>query len=355
MSEKTHANNGTGSAVSQQATQQPSTGQVVNKSVTPVQNFLNVLPKYETTIAQLLKSKGMAVEEFVITIQNAIKRSPSLALCDSKSLFGAILTSAELGLPVNTHAGFAYLIPYKRSVKQPNGQWSQVNEVQFIPGYQGLREIALRNPNVIDIDSDLVCENDDFEYEKTNEGVTFKHKRKITGDRGKRIAAYATARIKNNNGNVITKTTLVFGDEIEMIKNISPGAKQKGSPWETDSKDPFGWMWRKTALKQLCKELPKLYSDPNLAADLTKAVQVDSKTEAGSVIHANPDGTTTIINAVPSTMNTSDVETIEDTFAEDIIIMDEPNEIQAEAIAKADAKEAKKTNIKSSQPDLGIK
>lgn len=298
----------------------------------PVSRFMAVLPKYESNIASLLKSKGMSSEEFMIVTQNAIKKNPQLASCDSKSLFGAILTAAELGLPLNTPQGFAHLIPFNRSFKKQDGSWGKVLEVQFIIGYQGMREIALRNPNIIDIDSDVVYEGDLFEYEKTENGLTYTHKKTLTGTRGKRVAAYATARIKDGTGGVKTKTIIVYSHEIELVKKLSMGANSTSSPWSNEDKDPFGWMWRKTALKQLCKELPKLYPDPNIM----NAVKVDSQTEMGAVIRANEDGSTTTVLNEAGINNIANNSVVEDTFAEEVD--EETGEVMTEQQPATEAK-----------------
>jgi len=61
-----------------------------------INGFSSVLKNYEKSIAQLLQTKyGISVEEFYVTCVNAVKKNPRLLQCDPKSLFGAILLSAE--------------------------------------------------------------------------------------------------------------------------------------------------------------------------------------------------------------------------------------------------------------------
>lgn len=61
---------------------------------------------------------------------STVNRNPALGRCSMQSLVGGVMISSQLGLELNTPLGHAYLIPYKRSIKQGNN-WVQVDEAQF--------------------------------------------------------------------------------------------------------------------------------------------------------------------------------------------------------------------------------
>ena len=133
------------------ATQQTATTKK-KVDLSTVSGFEQVWKNYEKTVMSLLVNKyGISVEEFMANAVNSVRKNPDLLKCTPKSLFGAMLLSAECGLKFNTPSQHAYIIPYK-------------GEAQFQIGYQGLIEIMYRNPKVIKIDGQAVFENDTFDY-----------------------------------------------------------------------------------------------------------------------------------------------------------------------------------------------
>ena len=61
-------------------------------------------------------------ERFTRIVLSAISTTPQLAACTPKSLLGAMMQAAQLGMEANTPLGQCYLIPYKNK---------GVDEVQF--------------------------------------------------------------------------------------------------------------------------------------------------------------------------------------------------------------------------------
>lgn len=249
------------------------------KDLTPAQVFEKQLTSYGGNMKALLAAHNMSEQEFMVTAINAVKKTPALLNCDRATLIGAILTSAELGLPPNTPMGFAFIIPYKRKGK---------DEAQYQIGYQGWLEIMQRNPKVESIDSGIVYEKEEWYFNKGLR-VPFSHKPLPPKDRGVAIGAYAIAWIK---GSEKPKAVFLYAEEIMQFKKISQGASSEYSPWNQDEKDPQKWMWRKTAIKQLSKELPK-------TRDISRAYVQDNITETGGNQRVTPEGEIIDVEAVP--------------------------------------------------------
>lgn len=249
-----------------------------NTELTAVKSFEVTLKKYEQNIIDLLQDRGVSPKEFMVITVNAIKKNPKLLDCDRATLFGAILTAAELGLPPNTPAQLSYIIPYKRKYKD-GGIWREVMEAQFQIGYQGHLEIMYRNPNVQDVETDVVYEKDVFEVVK-GEDKKIIHIPHAGSDRGKRIATYAIVYLK---GAAKPKFVVLRDYEIEKFKKISQSAAYDSSPWKDEDKDPMGWMWRKTAIKQIAKEIPKTKT-------MDRALQVDNAMETGGKLVVTEEG-----------------------------------------------------------------
>jgi recombination protein RecT len=194
----------------------------------------------------------------------AVSRQPKLADCTPASLYLALANCGQLGLEPNL-LGSAYLVPFKRSIKSPDGKWSSVMEAQFIPGYRGLIELARRSGEIQTISAHVVREKDDFSYAVGERPI---HRPYLgEDDPGKMRLAWAIATFKDGGFQVEVMTRR----EIDSIRGRSK-AKDDG-PWVTDYEE----MARKTVVRRLCKYLP-------LTIELADAVAADTAFEIGGAI-----------------------------------------------------------------------
>mgnify|MGYP003676587764 FL=1 len=228
-----------------------------------VNGFSNVLKNYETSIAQLLHQKyGISADEFYVSCVNAVKKNPKLLQCDPKSLFGAILLSAEVGLRFNTPEQHAYILPYG-------------NEAQFQIGYKGLVEMMYRNPRVLKIYGEAVFEKDEFDYGYgLNPFLT--HKPHRGGDRGTLTCVYAVCKLKDAE----PVFTVVEKSELDKVKKLSQAGKSKYSPYNNGT-DIHRYMEIKSAIKKLSKLIPK-----SSVIEISKAIEYDSRFEGGAIVRA---------------------------------------------------------------------
>ena len=142
-----------------------------------------------------LVGKYMNPERMLALCVNAIRKTPKLAQCDPRSVLGAMMASAGLGLEPNTPAGHAYLVPYDKRGKLPDGKWGVVStECQFLIGYKGFVALAYRSPLVESVESEAIHENDTFEHMQGSKNfLTFK---KALKNRGDIIGAYCLIKLK---------------------------------------------------------------------------------------------------------------------------------------------------------------
>jgi recombination protein RecT len=233
-----------------------------------IKGFEEVWKNYEKTIMSLLVNKyGISVEEFMANAVNSVRKNPDLLKCTPKSLFGAMLLSAECGLKFNTPSQHAYIIPYK-------------GEAQFQIGYQGLIEIMYRNPKVVKIDGQAVFENDTFDY---GYGLTpyLTHKPFRGGNRGSITSVYAVVKLQGSDEPVFC---VVEKQELDAIKNLSPAKNSKFSPYNSGT-DVHHWMEVKVAIKKISKLIPKTSEIANVI-DLDN--KVSSRFKASADILENP-------------------------------------------------------------------
>lgn len=195
-------------------------------------------------------------ERFTRIVLSAISVNPKLGSCTPASFLGAMMTSAQLGLEVNTPLGQAYVLPYLNK---------GVLEAQFQLGYKGLIDLAYRSGDVEVIQAHVVYENDEFECEY---GLDPKLTHKpADADRGEPIKVYAVFKTKSGG----------FGFEVMSMEDVKKHAakysKSYGSsysPWKTN----FEEMAKKTVLKRVLKYAP-LKSDFVRAAVQDETIKKD--------------------------------------------------------------------------------
>ena len=209
-------------------------------------------------------------ERFTRIVLSAISTTPQLANCTPKSLLGAMMTAAQLGMEVNTPLGQCYLIPYKNH---------GVDEVQFQLGYKGLIALAYRGGEVQTIQAHTVYENDEFEYEYGLEPKLVH--RPAKSDRGAPVFYYAIFRTKEGG---YSFEVMSIDDVIKHRDTFSKAANRGFSPWQTN----FDEMAKKTVLKAALKYAP-------MSTETARTISSDEtiKTELGPDMFAAPDETIT--------------------------------------------------------------
>lgn len=218
----------------------------------PVNNIRAMLEKSKNQIAMALPNH-LNADRLIRVAMTSIQRTPKLLECDPKSLIGAIIQSAQLGLEPDGVLGHAYLIPYG-------------NTVQFIPGYKGLIDLARRSGQVVSIGSHVVYSNEKFTL-KFGFSETLEHEPLPPSQRGDRKGVYAVARLKDGS----VHFEWLWSEEVEAVKTQSlKKMKRPSGPW-IDNEDE---MWRKTGIRRLAKYLP-------LSVEFAKAAAVDELADAG--------------------------------------------------------------------------
>ncbi len=216
--------------------------------------FPGMLKQFKEEIARALP-KHLNADRICRIALTAFRTTPKLAECDPRSVFAAVIQSAQLGLEVGL-MGEAHLVPF-------GGQ------CQLIPGYTGLMKLARNSGLVIDIYAEVVRMNDKFSL-VLGLDRNLKHEPMTAPggfpasdeERGDVVGFYAVGVLKDG-----SRTFVAMGRaEIERIRDGSKGYQaskkyKKESRWDTD----FVAMGLKTTIRRICKFLPK---SPELATAL---------------------------------------------------------------------------------------
>lgn len=238
---------------------------MTNKALTPKREKLNTIKAYleksKGHIADVLP-KHMSPEKMIRICSAAASRNPLLLECEPLSFVSAVITASQLGLEPVGPLQEAYLIPYKNN---KTGKY----EAQFQPGYRGLIKLARNSGEIAGIEAHIVYEADEFEVTYGTDSKIH-HVPALTEDPGKRIAVYAVAYFKDPSTR--PQFEVLTPAQVEHIRKKSQAerAGKIDGPWKTDTDE----MWRKTAVKRLCKYLP-------LSAELATAIELDNRAEIG--------------------------------------------------------------------------
>ena len=231
---------------------------------TLISNFSATISKYEQkNLAELLETHNITPSQFKNIVINEVKKSEKMQqafLNNPASLFASILLCAELGLNPSADVGEFYFLPFG-------------SKITPILGYKGVINLILRSGEISKLWSEIVYQDDEFEYEL---GLEPKLIHKPNHERTNKNVKYVYAVAKLTNGETMFK--VMSKKEIMEIVEMSkyPNALY-GS-----NKDPQGWMYKKTVIKQLSKTLPKDYYGK-------RGISMDDKVEGGGYLKLDED------------------------------------------------------------------
>ena len=156
-----------------------------NKNV-PVRR-VDVLKKTlsaESVQDQFKNALGQNSNSFVASIIDLYTGDTALQNCDPNLVVAQALKAAVLKLPITKSLGFAYIVVFNNSVKQPDGSWVKVPTPTFMPGYRGYIQLAMRTGQYRTMNTDVVYEGEVQKVNKLTGEINFDGKKvsdKIVG------------------------------------------------------------------------------------------------------------------------------------------------------------------------------
>lgn len=200
--------------------------------------------------------KGAEAAQLVRDAMTLVRQTPKLAVCDQSTLFGGLMTMAQLGLRPGV-LGHGWLLPFYDTK-------SRGFKAQLVIGYQGYVELGYRSNKVAAISARTVFANDPiFEVAYGTQDELF-HTPLLSGDRGDPIAYYAVVHIKGGRPMFYLKDKAGMEEHRDRYAMAKTREGVIVGPWVNQ----FEGMAHKTCLRQLAKWMPK-------SADLATALAVD--------------------------------------------------------------------------------
>lgn len=200
-----------------------------SKQVPVIVQIRDQITKQQQEFAAALPAHIPAAK-FVRSVLTAIQMQPALLSVDRKSLMGACMKAANDGLILDGRE--AALVTFGSSV-------------QYMPMVAGLLKKMRNSGEISSLSAHVVYEKDTFLY-VLGDAEKVEHQPFMGGDRGKPVAAYAIARLRDGS---VQREVMSVAD-IERIRSRSRAAK--AGPWVSD----WSEMARKTVIRRLSKYLP---------------------------------------------------------------------------------------------------
>lgn len=143
-----------------ESTQNTQNTQVAKQQPKPVDLLKSVI-KADSVQQQFQNALGKHKDEFVASLIDLYTGDLSLQKCKPQAVVAEALRAATLHLPLNRALGFAYIIVFNNSVKDPEtGQWTKVPTPTFVPGWKGYVQLAQRTAQYKCINADVVYEGE---------------------------------------------------------------------------------------------------------------------------------------------------------------------------------------------------
>ncbi len=186
------------------------------------------------------------------------------------------LKAASFDLPIDQNLGYAYIVPFKNSKKDADGNWKKVTEASFILGWKGMHQLALRTGayktiNVIDI-----REGELKSYNRLTEEVIIDFIEDEAERETKKIIGYVGYyRLVNGAEKTIYMTT----KQIENHEKKNRKGDSMGKGW----RDDFDAMARKTVYRRLIGKWGVMsidYQSHSEAIELANQMQEENNLES---------------------------------------------------------------------------
>ena len=105
---------------------------------------------YKKLINTTLRDSKRA-NRFVAAVVAAVSATPALQDCSPSSILSAALQGEALELSPSPTLGEYYLVPYKKTIKNQNGEYVKISQCQFQIGTAGRIQLAMRSGQFKDL------------------------------------------------------------------------------------------------------------------------------------------------------------------------------------------------------------
>jgi len=222
------------------------------------ENWLAIISEKLPDVSAAIPHGTIQAAQLEVAFRSAFNAKPALRECTKLSVCAALVNCAALGIIPETPEQHAYLIPRK-------SKDSDKKECQLVISYRGFCHMILRGGEVANIDSGVVHDGDDFEFQKGDPVICKFSPNLADVNRGAKpvIGAYCLFVYKNG----ARKLEIMDAEDLRKIEAAMMRQNfNKMSPAWKEWRDE---MCRKAPIKRAAKT-------SNLGACVAKAAELDN-------------------------------------------------------------------------------
>jgi recombination protein RecT len=207
-----------------------------------------LLKRNEAKIAAVLP-EHLDPDKLMQIATTVVQRTPKIAECTPRSLLGACIQSAQVGLSLDPILGESYIVPYNAKV---DGQW--IKQAQFQLGYRGLIKLARNSGEISTIMAMPVYADDEYNEVISEKGVEFEHvPSRNPANNDDLVCVYVVFNFRSGG----IHWGRMWKWEIDLVRETSAGYQSSlkynsDSPWTTS----YIEMAKKTVVRRESKYLP---------------------------------------------------------------------------------------------------
>jgi len=243
------------------------------KVLTPIDGLKKVLDA-DSVKTQMANAMADNAPLFISSLIDLYSGDNYLQKCAPGKVVMEALKAATLKLPINKSLGFAYIVPYNKSI-MIDGKWQKEMIPQMQIGWRGFVQLAMRTGSYKFINADVIYKGEMKGYDKLTGELDLKGKKESD-----EIIGYF-AYIETVNG--FKKTIYGSVDDIEShAKRYSESYKADLNKPEGKRKSAWHTNFDEMALKTLIKQVLSKYGIMSVEMVSAFTADHDDKTQEQS-------------------------------------------------------------------------
>ena len=215
-------------------------GRSVNQILNGILDGENMRRRFD----ELLGKRAPQFISSLITLVNATPELQQAVYESPATVIQAALKAATYDLPIDQSLGYANIVPFKNTIKQPDGSFTKRMDASFIIGWKGMNQLAMRTGAYKTINVLDVREGELKKYNRLTEEITLEFVEDEDERESLPVVGYV-GYFKLINGT--EKTIYMSRKQVEAHEKKNRKGQYMGKGW----RDDFEAMALKTVFRRL--------------------------------------------------------------------------------------------------------
>lgn len=131
-----------------------------------------------SVVEQFKKHLNEGASDFTASLIELFQDDSKLQECNPKDIVAEAAKAAAIKLPLIKSLGYAYLLPFRKGTRRPDGTWVDIYVPTLVIGYKGYIQMALRTGQYRILNADVVYDGEIGRVDKLRGEINFDGERK---------------------------------------------------------------------------------------------------------------------------------------------------------------------------------